>query len=396
MIVHFAEAFRVFMENKVRSLLAMLGLIVGVSSVVAIQIAGSGMASGTAGILSGIGSQTFILFIKGRATSVRRSWLTSDDITAALAVPGVVAGMPFSSTSVIATLGRDHAKLALGGDGGPRFGTPRLRFGRLLTADDMVRVAQVCVLSDFAYQHLVHDGRNPVGGFVRIGDRRFEIVGVLERANSGLFSLDLAPQIAIPYTTFAADFAHGKRTLIAKFLVEKNSDLAAGEAAVEAVLRARHQATEFDVFDQKKVTGFIDRIIGAITLFVSFAAGISLVVAGVGIMNILLVSVTERTREIGIRMAIGASRRQILTQFTTEALLLSLLGCFGGMLVGVVIGGAVDILLIARISGSVPPMPWLRPAMITISFSMAITLLFGTYPAIRASRLDPIVALRKD
>lgn len=131
-----------------------------------------------------------------------------------------------------------------------------------------------------------------------------------------------------------------------------------------------------------------------LTLIVAVIGAVSLVVAGIGILNIMLVSVAERTREIGIRKAIGATRFQILMQFFIEALLLSSIGCGIGLVLGLALGGAVDEFGIVKLSGVVPAIPWIRATAIAVGFATIVTLLFGTYPAYRAARLDPIEALR--
>jgi ABC-type antimicrobial peptide transport system permease subunit len=151
---------------------------------------------------------------------------------------------------------------------------------------------------------------------------------------------------------------------------------------------------DYQTIDRKSISSFVDSIFGAVTLIVALIGAISLVVAGIGILNIMLVSVAERTREIGLRKAIGATRFQILMQFFIEALLLSTIGCLIGMLLGVLIGGLVNSLLLVKISGFVSPIPWLQSITVAVGFATLVTLVFGTYPAYRAARLDPIEALR--
>jgi putative ABC transport system permease protein len=151
---------------------------------------------------------------------------------------------------------------------------------------------------------------------------------------------------------------------------------------------------EYQTFDRKSFSTAVDGIFGALTLVVALIGAVSLVVAGIGILNIMLVSVAERTREIGVRKAIGATRMQILAQFFIEALLLSAIGCGIGLVLGLGIGWAVNRFALVAISGVVAPIPWLRSVLIATGFATVVALGFGTYPAWRAASLDPIEALR--
>jgi putative ABC transport system permease protein len=151
---------------------------------------------------------------------------------------------------------------------------------------------------------------------------------------------------------------------------------------------------EYQTFDRKTIAKSIDGVFGVITFIVALIGAVSLLVAGIGILNIMLVSVAERTREIGLRKAIGATRFQVLLQFFIEALALSAFGCLVGMVLGLAIGGTINGLFIVKLSGITAPIPWLRSIAIATGFATLVTLAFGTYPAWRAATLDPIEALR--
>jgi putative ABC transport system permease protein len=167
------------------------------------------------------------------------------------------------------------------------------------------------------------------------------------------------------------------------------------EAQLIAYFKSIKQGrAEYQTFDRKSFSSAVDGIFGALTIIVALIGAVSLVVAGIGIMNIMLVSVTERTREIGVRKAIGATSLAVLAQFFIEALLLSLVGCGIGLVIGLAIGYGVDRFALVNISGVVPDVPWLQSVGIAVGFATVVTLLFGTYPAYRAARLNPIEALR--
>jgi putative ABC transport system permease protein len=231
---------------------------------------------------------------------------------------------------------------------------------------------------------------------VYVGSKRYLIVGVLGKTKIDTASLgfDVSNDIAIPYTTYYNNYQRGSAFLGIQILGDSSTDGKVLENRVKAALAQTHPGSEYQVFDfaffLKTITGFF-AVVGVI---VSAVGAIALLVAGIGIMNIMLVSVTERTREIGVRKAIGAKRTQILAQFFTEALVLSAAGCGFGLLLGVLLGAIANAAFIARISGVTAPVPWLQILLVAAGFATIVTLLFGTYPALRAARLDPIEALR--
>jgi len=241
--------------------------------------------------------------------------------------------------------------------------------------DDISAGRHVCVLSDRAYTKLAVNG-DPTGGSLRVGDRRFTIIGVLGVDQTGVLPISFNQDVTFPYTTYEREFARGRAILFARFLLQDPTRV------------------EYQTFDRKSFTKAVDGIFAGITLIVALIDAVSLLVAGIGILNIMLVSVAERTREIGLRKAIGATRFQILLQFFIEALSLSAFGCVVGMLLGILIGALVNDLAIVKLSGVVAPIPWLRSILVATGFATVVTVVFGTYPAWRAATLDPIEALR--
>ncbi len=173
--------------------------------------------------------------------------------------------------------------------------------------------------------------------------------------------------------------------------------MSATEIAVTSSIKRLHgnpKGVQYQTYDKAQFTQGINQIFNVLTLIVALIGAVSLLVAGIGVMNIMLVSVTERTREIGVRKAIGARRGQVLAQFFIEALLLCGLGCAIGMLIGLGIGSVVNHVAIVKLNGTVPPLPWIQSIVTTAIFMIVVTLAFGTYPAFRAASLDPIEALR--
>ena len=290
--------------------------------------------------------------------------------------------------------GHARARLQVAAESDARYSATPIRFGRAFDVEDIAQASHVCIISDRAYVRLFPSGGDPTGQSARLGDRRYVIVGVLQKANG--FQINGGRgDVVVPYTTFARDFAKGAFLFGARFTVDDTSRLEATESAMTVYFqKLKAGRVEYQTVDKRSITQGISGIIGGATFLVAIIGAVSLVVAGIGILNIMLVSVAERTREIGIRKAIGATRNQVLLQFFVEALLISLIGCAIGLVFGVIIGGLVNSLALVNISGVVPPIPWLRSIAIAVGFATIVTLAFGTYPAWRAARLDPIEALR--
>jgi len=389
------EAFGVLNANRTRTALTMLGLVIGVMAVIAIQVAGAGLEGAIDGTLGSFNDHSFTLVPNTRQSDAARARIKYEDVLAAKrAVPNIAEGIPFGANARMVHVGHHHARLQIGGASDARYTTTPLRYGRAFDIDEIAGAAHVCVLSDGAYTKLYPDGGDPTGTSLVLGDRRYVIVGVLAKPNG--VQLDITRQdISIPATTFGSDFARGAFLFGAQFIVDDPGQLAATESATTAFFSKRKGGrVAYQTIDKRTISQGIGGIIGAVTFLVAVIGAVSLVVAGIGILNIMLVSVAERTREIGIRKAIGATRQQVLLQFFIEALLLSAIGCAIGLVFGVAIGAAVNAFALVKISGVVPAIPWLRSIAIAVGFATLVTLAFGTYPAWRAARLDPIEALR--
>jgi putative ABC transport system permease protein len=392
---YFLEALAVLAANRVRSILTVTGLIIGVTAVIAIQVLGAGMAGAVSGILGGISERAFVVFPSQQANFTRASIRLADLKRAKDEIPNIVGAMPAGGQRVLAAYGHTRRRITFGAGADQRFATSTpLRYGRKLTEDDIAEGRTVCVISDPGYTKLGMTG-DPTGGSVRVGDRRFTIVGVLGVDKSGILPLNFNLDVTIPYPTYERYFVHGNAIPFARFLMADASKVEQTEADTLAWLR--HQKggrVDYQTFDRKAFGKGVDTVFTVITFVVALIGAVSLLVAGIGILNIMLVSVAERTREIGLRKAIGATRFQVLLQFFIEALALSGFGCLIGLVLGVSIGAFVNDVAIVKFSGVVAPIPWLRSILIATIFTTVVTVLFGTYPAWRAATLDPIEALR--
>jgi putative ABC transport system permease protein len=295
--------------------------------------------------------------------------------------------------------GHQRVRLKFGGESDKRFSTAPVAAGHTIDADEVAAAASVCVLSDNAFARLfpgVADPSTVLGQSIYVGSKRYVIVGVLGKTKIDTASLgfDISNDVAIPYTTYYNNYQRGSAFLGVEILGSASGDPKDLENRVKTALSRAHSGAEYQVFDFAFFLKSIDGFFTVVGVIVSAVGAISLLVAGIGIMNIMLVSVTERTREIGVRKAIGARRAQVLMQFLVEALVLSAAGCFLGLLLGVLLGAAANDAFISRISGVTAPVPWLEVLAIAAGFATIVTLLFGTLPAFRAARLDPIEALR--
>lgn len=399
MLPYFVEAARVLLANRTRSILTVIGLVVGVATIVSVQVAAQGMAGAVSGIFKGTNANTFFVFPKSTQGNVVRAALKLSDLALVQQqVPGVASVIPFSRRQVIVDAGHQRVRLRFGGESDKRFSTSPLAAGRTIDANDVARAAPVCVISDNALTRLFPDAASAesvIGTSIYVGSRRYVIIGVLGKTkiDTAALGFDISNDVAIPWTTFYNNYQRGSSFFGISVLADQGANLKSLEKQTQALLTREH-GSQYQYFDFGFFAQTINGFFAIVGLIVGAVGAISLVVAGIGIMNIMLVSVTERTREIGIRKAIGARRSQVLLQFFIESLLLSAFGCLTGMLIGVALGAVVDRGFIARISGVTGGIPWLEVVLIAVGFATIVTLVFGTYPAYRAARLDPIEALR--
>jgi len=395
MIAYVLEALSVLNGNRTRSALTMLGLVVGVMAVISIQVLGAGLSGAVSGTLSSINDSSFTILPNNLQGDFTRARIKPTDIDRAVeAVPNIVAGIPFGASARTVSIGHQHGRFAVAAETDERYNTTPLIFGRGFTHAELIAAAHVCMLGSTAFARLVPNGHDPTGESARVGEHRYLIVGVLAKPTAIQVNIGRG-DLYLPSTTYNRDIAKGAFLFGAKFLIADPAQLSTTESKMVGFFKKLKKGrVEYQTIDRKSISSGIDQVFGAVTFIVALIGAISLVVAGIGILNIMLVSVAERTREIGLRKAIGATRFQILMQFFIEALLLSLIGCFIGMLLGVLIGGLVNALLLVKISGVVSPIPWLHSITIAVGFATLVTLAFGTYPAYRAARLDHIEALR--
>jgi putative ABC transport system permease protein len=400
------EALESLNANRLRSGLTMLGIIIGVGAVIAMLSVGQGAQSTITGAISGIGTNLLFVTSGNRTQDVRNPRpLTMEDAQAIadpLVSPDVAAVAPNiqGSAEVSVANGKQTTNSITGVT--PDF-FPMQNYaateGGFITQDQILGQASVVVIGPGIADKLFgrHDGL--VGETIRLNGQPFRVIGVTASKGGGSFGSQDS-NIFVPLTTAQARLIHrASVNEVDLIYVQATSADTVSQATDEVtqVLRQRHHTPigidDFTIFSQKDILSIATTVTGVFTIFIGGIAGISLLVGGIGIMNIMLVSVTERTREIGLRKALGARKRDILVQFLTES---SLLSMFGGV-IGIALGWALAVLVgrIASASGNpFNPTVNLSSILLATLFSTAIGLFFGIYPANRAAGLEPVDALR--
>jgi putative ABC transport system permease protein len=390
------EAFRValgaLVANKLRSSLTMLGVVIGVAAVVVLVALGAGAKHEVEQQVEGLGSNIIIVvpgkFELGSAPSISR--LTLDDVDLLGRVVGDERRVAVSVASgENVSVGRRETFVTVNGvnENVPNVFDRPLARGEYITASDVDTRRRVAVLGSTVVRRVFGD-IDPLGRQVSIAGVRFRVIGVFAPVGS-TFGVDRDTEVHIPVTAAQRLFGVDRIDALA-VKAPRADDVEPLQGKLTAALRDKYDGEEFSAVTQTQILGTIGRILGLLTLVLAAIAGISLLVGGVGVSNIMLVSVRERTREIGLRKALGARQRDILLQFLIEAVLL----CVVGGLIGIGLGVGSSLLVAA-----VTPLPaviaWWSPAL-AFTVSAAVGIFFGVAPARRAGRLDPVVALRTE
>ena len=400
------EALESLNSNKTRSGLTILGIVIGVGAVIAMLAVGAGAQETITGSISGIGSN--LLFVsRGNPTLelTRVQPLTMEDAEALLdqfQAPSVAAVAPVVNDGLtLSAMGESTRTTVYGVT--PSYEQVRnyaVTEGAFISTDQDLGRASVVLLGPDTAEKLFGRREGLVGEVVRIEGQPFRVTGILESKGGSSFGSqdDLA---IIPLSTAQARLIRNSQNQLDQILVQVTSasQVSLAKEEIAQVLRIRHRTNigedDFSIFSQEDFVDIARTITGVLTIFLGGIAGISLLVGGIGIMNIMLVSVTERTREIGLRKALGARKKDILIQFLTESSLLSLFGGIIGIGLGWLIAFIVGRISVANNTPFYPQIS-LDAILLATIFSTAVGLFFGLYPANRAANLEPVEALRHE
>jgi putative ABC transport system permease protein len=398
------EALESLNANKLRSGLTMLGIIIGVAAVIIMMALGTGLQDSVSNTINGIGTNVIFIFpgdMRGELRNVKP--LTMGDLNAIsdpFAAPSVLLTAPVTQGQAEVSAGGEKTSTAVGGV------TPNYMLirnldvveGESITEEHQIGRASVALIGQDTAEKLFGRPTGVVGESIRVNGVPFRIIGVLEK-QGGSMGGSQDDLILVPFTTAQIRLFPRPNGEIDGIMVQAASSDAvlAAQEEIGQILRSRHRTQagkdDFTTFTQQSLLDTTGAILGVITAVLGGIAAISLVVGGIGIMNIMLVSVTERTREIGLRKALGARRRDIQVQFLTESSMLSLLG---GML-GIFLGWLVSFILgqvFGALGNDIVPRVGMNAIAISTISATVIGLFFGIYPASRAAQLEPVEALR--
>jgi len=398
----FTAALRSLAKNKMRTFLTMLGIIIGVASVIAMVAIGQGSKQSIQSQISSLGTNVLMIFpqasnmggVRMEAGSSQK--MTLNDVQAiSERCPSIAFITPQVRTSGQLVYGTQNWRTSVFGVYPTYFDIRNLKLssGMLFTMNDDRSAAKVCVIGQTVVTNLFGENADPIGSYIRINKIPFKIVGIAEKKGQNAFGQDQDDMVIAPFSTVQ------KRMMAITYIqsmlasATKESLIPAASQEITDLLKAKHnlgpsEDPDFTIRTQTDIASAATATSGIMTVLLATIASISLLVGGIGIMNIMLVSVTERTREIGIRMSVGARGRDVLLQFLIEALLISFIGGIFGVSLGMIASNLISGILKWPITITV------QSILMSFLFSSAIGIFFGWYPARKAARLNPIEALR--
>jgi len=398
----FKIALRALLNNKTRSMLTMFGIIIGVASVITMLAIGEGSKQSIQSSIESMGSNMITIFpSNGQMGGVRQSGssmqtLKLEDYEALKKDCRHISDIsPLVNSSGQAIYGSNNAPTSIYGVTADYLNVTKykLKSGKLFSEKDVLRNAKVCVIGQTVVENLFSENENPIGKYIRFKNIPIQVVGILEEKGEGSMGNDQDDIVFAPYTSVQKRIlaiTHINRIVVS---AKSDSETDAAIAEITEILRQRHNIqgidpNDFNVRSQKEMLTMMSSTMNTLTILLACVASISLFIGGVGIMNIMYVSVTERTKEIGLRMSIGARGRDIMMQFLIESILM----CITGGLIGIMLGFGATALL--QYFSGWPT--YITTSSVLLSFAVCtITgVFFGWSPARKAAGLDPIEALR--
>ena len=401
------EALRSITTNKIRSFLTMLGIFIGVGAVIAMMSIGEGAQNSITNAMSALGTQTLYLSPGNFTENVRNAQsLTNDDVAAVAALDCVeIAAPTVSQNAMLSQSNGNTVSASVTGivPGYQTVGNYTIAQGSFISQENIDRKEMVTVIGSEINKSLFgSENSSSVGETVRIMGQPYRVIGILEKKGSSTLGTSQDQTVFIPLSTAQSRLMTRQKNSVSQvsILVKSSYKLEDAENAIKSLLQDRHgifegNPNDFTVMNVQDIVDAVGDIMSTFTLFLGGVAAISLLVGGIGIMNIMLVTVSERTREIGLRKALGAKNGDILAQFLVESSVISLVGGLLGIVFGLLL--AFGIARIAAMTGTQLDIT-INPVIIigATLFSIAVGLFFGVYPANQAAKLDPVIALRSE
>ncbi len=393
-------AVQAIFRNTLRSTLTVLGIVIGVAAVIAMVTVGEGSSRQVTSDVEKLGTNILMVTPGGGgqqgpgARTVAKAFTLKDVDAIIEQIRIVETAAPYGQSSAMAVFGAQSARTTVVGTDN-RYLTAidwPIVMGREFLSSEEVSGRPVCILGETLRQNLFGN-TNPIGETIRLNTLTCQVVGLLEAKGASSFGMDQDDVLALPMKTFMRRVTGSNDVSMIYVSVRDGQSTTRAKVEIEALMRERRRIFEgedddFSIMDMKQIASMLSGITNVLTGLLSAVAAVSLLVGGIGIMNIMLVSVTERTREIGIRLAVGAQASQVLMQFLVEAIVLSMIGGLIGIILGLGLAALTSNLL------AIPFQP--NPLVIVgaFLFSLVVGIIFGYFPARRAAKLDPIEALR--
>lgn len=396
----FLLALREIRRNLLRSFLTVLGIVIGVASVITMVTLGSGATQQVTQDVASLGSNLINLRPGQRMSMGARNtaplFKRDDAIAIQRDIRGIKAAAPISSESITAVYGNQNWSTTVSGTTVEYFTVRewKISSGRTFTATEERSGRALCVIGETIKKELFGSS-NVVGNKIRFKNMACQVIGILEAKGQSTFGSDQDDLIIMPLKTFQRRISGNTDISTIQVAIQHGLDTAKYKTKIETLMRERrhlsdNEEDDFSVMDMKEIASMLSNITEVLTMLLGSVAAVSLLVGGIGIMNIMLVSVTERTREIGIRLAIGALEKEVLLQFLVESVVLSTFGGLFGIFLAIVVSYGLSIAM------TIPFVLNLWIILLAFLFSAVIGVFFGYFPARKAARLDPIVALRHE